>query len=71
MANIVNSEKNINEFEFETCLICLENISTQKWCKCIRCNIILHDVCEEIYRGKKGYTECPHCRRIGTIGSYK
>ena len=63
------SNKNIN-----TCLICLENINTQKFSICIRCNIILHNLCEEKYRDKKNYTECPHCRRIGTIGtigSYK
>ena len=69
MINIVNSKKNINEFK--TCLICWENISTQKWSKCIRCTIIMHDLCEEIYRGEKRYCECPHCRRIGPIGSYK
>ena len=23
---------------------------------------------EKKYRGEKGYCECPHCRRIGTLG---
>jgi hypothetical protein len=51
-----------------TCLICWENVDTEELCKCIQCNIILHNECEEKYRSEKKYCECPHCRRIGTIG---
>lgn len=39
------------------CLICLENIDDSKFCKCIKCNIILHNLCEETYRGHKRYCE--------------
>ena len=61
--------KSVNELNISsTCLICWENINTQKWCKCVTCNIMLHDLCEKLYRGEKKYCECPHCRRIGTIG---
>ena len=59
-------KKNTNENN--TCLICWEQIDNQDHCcRCFICNIILHDVCEETYRGQKKYCECPHCRRIGTI----
>jgi len=55
--------------ETTSCLICWENIESQNCIKCVRCNIILHDLCEKTYRGEKKYCECPHCRRIGTICS--
>ena len=63
-----NSTSKQNIIEPNTCLICWENINTQAWCKCVKCNITLHNLCEETYRGEKGYCECPHCRRVGTIG---
>jgi hypothetical protein len=53
--------------EYNTCFICWENVETQQWSKCVKCNIVLHNLCEERYRGEKTYCECPHCRRIGTI----
>ncbi len=68
MGNCV-SNKNINELE--QCFICCENIGTQKWCKCVRCHIVLHELCEQKYRGVKEYCECPHCHRIGSIGYCK
>jgi hypothetical protein len=55
----------------DPCLICLENITDNNWCVCIRCKIQLHNMCEQQYRGKKGHTECPHCRRIGTMGGVR
>jgi hypothetical protein len=66
MGNNINNQ---HITEFNTCLICWENIDTQKWSKCVKCNIVLHNLCEKTYRGEKGYCECPHCRRIGTIGT--
>ena len=63
-----NSTSKQNIIESNTCLICWDNINTQTWCKC---NITLHNLCEETYRGEKGYCECPHCRRVGTIGILK
>jgi len=66
-----NNISNQNITEDNTCLICWENVYSLQLCKCIRCNIILHNLCEEKYRGQKRYCECPHCRRIGTIGSYR
>jgi len=67
--NDVNREENITKFK--TCFICRENIGAQKWSTCIRCNIITHYLCEEIYRGEKPFCECPRCHKIGTIVSYK
>ena len=57
-----------NRFENNNCLICQEKIGSQQWCKCVRCNVILHDLCEKKNRGEKHYTECPQCNRIGSIG---
>jgi hypothetical protein len=67
MGNNISNQKTIKPNE---CLICWENIDTQHLCKCVKCNILLHDLCEELYRGNKKYCECPHCRRVGTIGSF-
>jgi len=55
-----------------TCSICNKHIVYDDllWCKCIQCNIMLHNECEKKYRGEKKYCECPKCHRIGTIGSY-
>lgn len=40
--------------ENTTCLICREQIiDTHAWCKCVRCNILLHDYCEKTYRNNK------------------
>ena len=52
-----------------SCFLCSENIDSDV-CKCIRCNIKLHNYCEETYRSGKFYCECPHCRRIGTLSIY-
>ena len=35
---------------------CWEKIE-RDWCKCVTCNILLHDTCEERYRGEKKYCE--------------
>ena len=63
-----NSTSKQNIIESNTCLICWDNINTQT---CVKCNITLHNLCEETYRGEKEYCECPHCRRVGTIGILK
>jgi hypothetical protein len=67
MGNVMN--RKINPHELKSCLFCWEKISTREWTECVRCNIVLHTLCEEKYRGEKRYCECPHCRRIGTIGT--
>ena len=65
----MDSYENINEY---TCLICWEDINTNlHYCKCVRCNILLHNLCEKRCRGDKTYTTCPHCRRIGTLGTVR
>ncbi len=61
---IINANQNVH------CLICWEQIIAGNWCTCIRCNIFLHKMCETTYRGMKQYTQCPHCRRVGTIVVY-
>jgi hypothetical protein len=66
MGNYISNQKN------KLCLICQENINTNtyEWCECIKCNIALHNFCEENYRANKKYTECPNCHKIGTIGCF-
>jgi len=72
---IFGNEKTRQEIIYENaptteCIICLECIGNDNdWATCVRCDIILHSECEKLYRKDKGYTECPHCRRIGCIGS--
>jgi len=56
--------------EINTCLICWEKIDEKKWASCTKCNVLLHDTCEKLYRGTKTYTDCPHCRRVGTISLF-
>ena len=63
-----NSISNQNTIETSECLICWENIGSENWCKCVKCKIILHDLCEKKYRGEKDYCQCPHCRRFGSLG---
>jgi len=53
----------------KTCFKCNKNVQQSDLCTCVRCNIILHKECEEKYRGDKGYTECPSCKRTGSLGS--
>ena len=56
----------------QLCLICWEEIcKDEMYAKCNECNIILHDKCEETYRGNKGYCKCIHCQRIGTLINWK
>jgi hypothetical protein len=53
------------------CLICLDSIAPRTWTQCHRCHIYLHNICEETYRGNRGYCKCPHCQQIGTLGSFR
>jgi len=53
----------------KSCLICWEKIINENFVKCVRCNILLHNYCEERYRSYRKYCKCPHCQRIGTLGS--
>lgn len=67
-----NNISNQNTTENNSCLICWEIIDDiQQLSKCVRCNIVMHNICEELYRLEKKYCKCPHCCRIGTIGYMK
>ncbi len=48
MGNRISKTK-VNENK--TCLICWENINSQSCCECIHCNIFLHNLCAQLYRG--------------------
>lgn len=59
----------ISNQPFVSCYICNKNIEDHNWCRCIKCNIILHNSCEKTFRGKKIYCECAYadCGKIGAI----
>ena len=50
------------------CLICYEKINAELHTMCVNCKIFMHDECEKMYRGEKGYCKCPHCLEVGFIG---
>ena len=50
-----------------TCFLCSNQITENKYIKCVRCNILLHDDCEAQYT-KTCYTICPRCDRCGSLG---
>jgi hypothetical protein len=66
----ISSRYRVNNHTNE-CLICWDKIITNNFTKCLRCNIVLHDDCEETYRNVQNYyyCKCPHCQRIGSLGS--
>ena len=51
------------------CFICSENIKEKQFTVCVRCNIGIHNICEELYRTNKYYTICPHCERCGSLAT--
>jgi uncharacterized protein with PIN domain len=51
------------------CLVCWKVIDKKDLVvKCVRCGILLHSHCEEIYRNEREFTICPGCKRIGSLG---
>ena len=48
------------------CLICWE-LPTAQYIECLRCNINLHEACEQQYRGNNSKCKCPHCQKINTL----
>ena len=57
-----------NSIKNRSCLVCCKQIgSSYTWIKCLRCNILLHHHCEEMYSNRRTYCKCPHCQRIGTL----
>jgi len=61
---------NNNSIHTNECLICWDKINTTaNFTKCLRCNIVLHSECETIYRGVRDWCKCPHCQRVGSLGT--
>jgi hypothetical protein len=58
-----------NNTESKTCFICWEEIKSTSWVQCVRCDILLHCDCNNVYNNRN-YCKCPHCQRIGTLGSF-
>ena len=50
-----------------TCFLCSNQITENKYIKCVRCNILLHDDCEKQF-SNTCYTICPRCDRCGSLG---
>jgi len=68
MGNLVSGCNRKIDVENE-CLICLKHIDKKDLViKCVRCGILLHNDCEEIYRNERDFTKCPGCKRIGSLG---
>lgn len=68
MGNNISNPTNV---ENQSCFICNDKIGNQKWCKCVRCHIILHNNCEKKDRGERNFCKCPNSKckiRIGSIG---
>ena len=52
------------------CFVCRDELQMKlAHVQCVRCNVYMHESC---YVQNKvpdlGYTQCPSCQRIGTIG---
>lgn len=52
------------------CYNCHLFISSYELIRCVRCQVKLHYECYDNNYGKthKGYTQCPECHKIGTMG---
>lgn len=53
----------------KSCLICWEEITQNKMCSCVGCNILLHHDCAEKYRQgcENDDNKCPHCQRHNSM----
>lgn len=51
------------------CFICLEHIQEKEHTVCVRCQIGIHNICEESYRTNKYFTVCPRCDRCGSLAT--
>jgi len=66
-AHLMFKDRNINKNQ-RICYICSEYIKEKKFTICVRCEICLHNRCEESFRNTKYYTICPRCDRCGSLG---
>jgi hypothetical protein len=64
--NNVNNSNNKNK---TICFICSEHIQEKEHTVCVRCQIGIHNICEESYRTNKYFTVCPHCDRCGSLAT--
>ncbi len=54
----------INCFEIETCVICLDNLDKSKYYKCHKCIIKYHKSCIiDMIHTCSRFDSCPHCRQ--------
>lgn len=65
-SNIGNSD---NTNKIKICYECSKKIEEGSFIICVRCKILLHDKCEEIFRNNQTYTTCPRCDRCGSLGT--
>ena len=53
------------------CIICWDKIEDNRWVKCVRCHITLHTLCCDTEQkiNNRNHCLCPHCRRVGSLGT--
>ena len=54
--------------ETRGCHYCNCDISSSELLTCVRCNINIHRNCYHSNNNEMGFTTCPRCSRVGTIG---
>ena len=54
--------------ETRGCHYCNCDISSSELLTCVRCNINIHRNCYHSNNNEMGFTTCPRCSRIGSIG---
>jgi len=74
MGNIIMSM--MRKKKVEKCFLCSKNIehNNKVYICCTKCQISLHEYCEDTYRQKSNNTincKCPHCKAIGSMYATK
>jgi hypothetical protein len=64
-----NNDNYNNSKNKTICFICSEDIKEKQFTVCVRCEIGIHNICEESYRTNKYYTVCPRCDRCGSLAN--
>ena len=54
--------------ETRGCHYCNCDISSSELLSCVRCNVNIHRYCYHSNNNEMGYTTCPRCSRVGSIG---
>ncbi len=71
MGNFLTKKRNaIKEKELcNECIICWDPVDKSELVVCVQCKIIMHKKCEEMYKNNVEFSKCPHCQKVGGLGS--